>query len=59
MKHKYIDYFFALFELSILIGCIFNLGGAAPSYYRFMLGIASAELCLRRLDDAIKEEQNE
>ena len=59
MKHKYIDYLFALFELSILIVCIFNLGGVAPNYYRFMLGIASAELCLRRLADAIKEEQNE
>lgn len=59
MKRKYIDYFFALFELSILLCCIFNAHKMNTDYYRFMLGICSAELCLRRLADAIKEDQNE
>ena len=53
INHKYIDYFFALFEFSILLGCIFNFKGADLTYYRFMLGICSAELGLRRLADAI------
>ena len=56
INHKYIDYFFALFEFSILLSCIFNFKGADFIYYRFMLGICSAELGLRRLADAIKEE---
>lgn len=59
INHKYIDYFFALFELSILLSCIFNAYKVNTDYYRFMLGICSAELCLRRLADAIKGERNE
>lgn len=54
INHKYVDYFFALFEFSIFLGCIFNLRGANFTYYRFMLAICSAELGLRRLADAIK-----
>lgn len=51
INHKYIDYFFAVFELFILICCILNLNKVID--YRFMLGIASVELCARRLSDAI------
>lgn len=47
INHKYVDYFFALFEFSIFLGCIFNLRGANFTYYRFMLAICSAELGLR------------
>lgn len=52
INHKYIDYFFAFFELFILICCILNLNKIID--YRFMLGIASVELCFRRLSDAIE-----
>lgn len=56
INHKYIDYFFALFELSVLISCIFDAYKVNTNYYRFMLGIASVELCFRRLSDAIEVE---
>lgn len=59
INHKYIDYFFAVFETVVALSCIFNLFGDDTGFYRTMLGLAAFELAMRRFFDGLECDKNE
>lgn len=59
MKHKYIDYFFAVFEIVIVLSCIFKWFSDNTDFYRVMLGLAALELAMRRFFDGLERDKDE
>jgi len=53
INHRYIDYFFAIYNLAIVICCIFNI---FPSivFYRLILSFSAAELMMRRFMEGLE-----
>lgn len=55
-RQKYINYFFAAFDIFIILQCIFNFFTLSPMLYRWMLGIFAFECAGTRLMEAMKYE---
>lgn len=54
MKHKYIDYFFAVFDIVVVLSCIFKWFNDNTDFYRIMLGLTAFELAIRRFFDGME-----
>lgn len=59
MKHKYINYFFAVFDVVVVISCIFKWFNDNTDFYRLMLGLTALELAIRRFSDSLECDDNE
>ena len=59
MKHKYIDYFFAVFDIVVVVSCIFKWFNDNTDFYRLMLSLAAFELAIRHFSDGMECDKNE